>query len=98
MIRSEEPVDFHPINKIGNVVRVDRLDDAVKYVNVATQTIGFYPSERMADYRDALGAGGAQRVCPLGEAGPSTHGNPWDGMYPLHRFVHWMVNEDGVEA
>lgn len=96
VIRSEEPVDFHPINKIGNVVRVDRLDDAVKWVNVATQTIGFYPPERMADYRDRLGAGGAQRVCRLGEAGPSTVGNPWDGMYPLHRFVNWMVNEDGA--
>ncbi|WP_310532009.1 acyl-CoA reductase [Novosphingobium sp.] len=96
VIRSEEPVDFHPINKIGNVVRVDSLDDSVKWVNVATQTIGFYPSERMADYRDRLGAGGAQRVCPLGEAGPSTVGTPWDGMYPLHRFVNWMVNENGV--
>ncbi len=98
VIRSDAPVDFHPINKIGNVVRVDSLDDAVKYVNVATQTIGFYPPERMADYRDRLGAGGAQRVCRLGDAGPSTVGNPWDGMYPLHRFVHWMVNEDGVES
>lgn len=96
VIRSEEPVDFHPINKIGNVVRVDALDDAVKYINVATQTIGFYPPERMAVYRDALGAGGAQRVCPLGDAGPSTWGTPWDGMYPLHRFVHWMVNENGI--
>ncbi|UVO54294.1 acyl-CoA reductase [Sphingomonas sp. SUN039] len=96
VIRSDAPVDFHPINKIGNVVRVDRLDDAVKYVNVATQTIGFYPFDRIADYRDRLGAGGAQRVNHLGEAGPSTAGNPWDGMYPLHRFVHWMVNEDGV--
>ncbi|MEO7384007.1 MAG: acyl-CoA reductase [Novosphingobium sp.] len=98
VIRSEEPVDFHPINKIGNVVRVDSLDDAVKWVNVATQTIGFYPSARMADYRDRLGAGGAQRVCPLGEAGASTVGNPWDGMYPLHRFVHWMVNENGIDG
>ena len=98
VIRSDEPVDFHPINKIGNVVRVDALDQAMKYVNVATQTVGFYPPERMADYRDQLGAGGAQRVCRLGEAGPSTVGNPWDGMYPLHRFVHWMVNEDGCAS
>jgi hypothetical protein len=52
----------------------------------------------MADYRDQLGAGGAQRVCPLGEAGPSTVGNPWDGMYPLHRFVNWVVNEDGTPS
>ncbi len=96
VIRSEAPVDFHPINKIANVVRVDSLNDAVKWVNVATQTVGFYPPERMPDYRDLLGAGGAQRVCQLGDAGPSTVGNPWDGMYPLHRFVHWMVHEDGV--
>jgi Acyl-CoA reductase (LuxC) len=96
VIRSDAPVDFHPINKIGNVVRVDHLDQAVRYVNVATQTIGFAPETRMADYRDRLGAGGAQRVCRLGDAGPSTVGNPWDGMYPLHRFVHWMVHEDGT--
>ena len=98
VIRSEEPVDFHPINKVANVVRVDRLDDAVKYINVATQTVGFYPFDRMADYRDRLASGGAQRIVHLGEAGPSTIGNPHDAMYALHRFVHWMAHEDGVEA
>ena len=96
VIRSEEPVDFHPINKTANVVRVDSLDDAVKWVNVATQTVGFYPFERMPVYRDRLAAGGVQRVVHLGEAGPATIGNPHDAMYPLHRFVHWMVHEDGV--
>lgn len=95
VIRSDEPVDFHPINKTANVVRVDKLDDAVKWINVATQTVGFYPFNRMADYRDHLAAGGAQRIVHLGEAGPSTIGNPHDAMYPLHRFVHWMAHEDG---
>jgi hypothetical protein len=95
VIRSEEPVDFHPINKTANVVRVDTLDDAVKYINVATQTVGFYPFARMADYRDRLASGGAQRIVHLGEAGPSTIGNPHDAMYPMHRFVHWMTHEDG---
>jgi Acyl-CoA reductase (LuxC) len=97
VIRSDEPVDFHPINKTANVVRVDSLDDAVRWVNVATQTVGFYPFGRMADYRDRLASGGAQRIVHLGEAGPSTIGNPHDAMYPMHRFVHWMAHEDGVE-
>lgn len=97
VVRSSEPVDFHPINKTANVVRVDSLDDAVKYINVATQTVGFYPFERMPDYRDRLASGGAQRIVHLGEAGPSTIGNPHDAMYPLHRFVHWMAHEDGCE-
>lgn len=96
VIRSDEPVDFHPINKTANVVRVDSLDDAVKWVNVATQTIGFYPFDRMPDYRDRLASGGAQRVTHLGEAGGSTIGNPHDAMYPMHRFVHWMAHEDGM--
>jgi hypothetical protein len=95
VIRSDEPVDFHPINKTANVVRVDTLDDAVRHVNVATQTVGFYPFDRMAAYRDRLASGGAQRIVRLGEAGPSTIGNPHDAMYPLHRFVHWMAHEDG---
>jgi hypothetical protein len=95
VIRSDEPVDFHPINKIANVVRVDSLDDAVRYINVATQTVGFYPFDRMADYRDRLASGGAQRIVHLGEAGPSTIGNPHDAMYAMHRFVHWMAHEDG---
>jgi hypothetical protein len=98
VIRSDEPVDFHPINKTANVVRVERLDDAVKWINVATQTVGFYPFDRMAAYRDRLASGGAQRIVHLGEAGPSTIGNPHDAMYPLHRFVHWMAHEDGKPA
>ncbi|HTV94773.1 MAG TPA: acyl-CoA reductase [Steroidobacteraceae bacterium] len=97
VIRSEEPVEFHPINKTANVVCVPSLDEAVRHVNVATQTVGFYPFDRMADYRDRLASGGAQRIVHLGEAGPSTIGNPHDAMYPLHRFVHWMAHEDGCD-
>lgn len=94
-IRSEEPVDFHPLRKTSNVVCVPSLQEAMKYVNVATQTVGVYPFNRMSELRDQLASGGAQRVVRLGEAGPSAIGNPHDAMYPLHRFVHWMVNEDG---
>ena len=97
-IRSEEPVDFHPLRKTSNVVCVPDLMEAMKYVNVATQTVGVYPFNRMAELRDHLASGGAQRVVRLGEAGPAAIGNPHDAMYPLHRFVHWMANEDGCEG
>jgi hypothetical protein len=98
VIRSDEPVEFHPINKTANVVCVPSLDEAVRFVNVATQTVGFYPFDRMPAYRDGLASGGAQRIVHLGEAGPSTIGNPHDAMYPLHRFVHWMAHEDGCDT
>ncbi len=97
-IRSEEPVDFHPLRKTSNVVCVDSLQAAMKYVNVATQTVGVYPFSRIPELRDHLASGGAQRTVRLGEAGPSAIGNPHDAMYPLHRFVHWMAHEDGCEG
>lgn len=95
VIRSDQPVDFHPVGKTANVVRVDRLEDALRYVNVATQTVGIYPFERAFELRDGLAGGGVQRVVRLGDCGGSCAGAPHDATYPLHRFVHWVAHEDG---
>lgn len=94
VLLSERPVDFHPTHKTANVVRVPSLDDAVRYVNVATQTVGVYPFDRKAALRDRLASAGAQRVCRLGTANDHVLGSPHDAMYPLQRFVHWMGDDD----
>jgi hypothetical protein len=93
VVRSDDPVDFHPDRKVVNVVPVRRLEDAVKHVTVATQTVGVYPAARKGELRDALAAAGAQRIATLGDAGTEM-GLPHDGFYPLHRFVRW-VNDEG---
>jgi Acyl-CoA reductase (LuxC) len=95
VVRSDEPVDFHPINKTANVVQVKSLEDALKYVNVATQTVGVYPPARQVALRNGLASGGAQRIVRLGDAGGQSIGAPHDAMYVMHRFVHWIVHEDG---
>jgi hypothetical protein len=94
VILSDRPVDFHPTNKTSNVVMVDSLEDAVAYVNVATQTIGVYPWERKAILRDRLASAGGQRVCRVGTANMHVAGSPHDAMFPLQRFVHWMGDDD----
>jgi hypothetical protein len=94
VILSDTPVNFHPSNKTSNIVMVDSLDDAIRYVNVATQTIGIYPYERKAQLRDRLAAAGAQRLCRLGTANAHALGSPHDAMYPLQRLVHWMADDD----
>ena len=94
VILTPSPVDFHPSHKTANVVHVDSLDDAVRYVNVATQTIGIYPAARKAEMRDRLASAGAQRVVRLGSAAKHVMGGPHDAMFPLQRFVHWMSDED----
>ena len=73
---------------------VDSLDDAVAYVNVATQTIGIYPWARKALLRDRLASAGGQRVCRVGTANMHVAGSPHDAMFPLQRFVHWMGDDD----
>jgi Acyl-CoA reductase (LuxC) len=95
VVRSDEPVDFHPINKTANVVQVKSLEEALKYVNVATQTVGVYPPARQVELRNGLASGGAQRIVRLGDAGGQSIGAPHDAMYVMHRFVHWIVHEDG---
>ncbi|MDF0545358.1 acyl-CoA reductase [Sphingobium sp. H39-3-25] len=94
VILTDEPVDFHPSNKTANVVHVPSLDHAIRYVNVATQTIGIYPPSAKRAMRDRLASAGAQRVVRLGGAAKHVMGGAHDGMLPLQRFVHWMSDED----
>lgn len=94
VILSDRPVDFHPMGKTANVVMVPTLDDAVRYVNVATQTIGVYPAERKVGLRDRIASAGGQRLCKLGGANKHALGGPHDAMFPLQRFVIWMKDED----
>jgi len=94
VVLSDRPVDFHPTNKTSNVVMVESLDEAIQYVNVATQTVGVYPWARKADLRDPLAGAGAQRVCRVGTANRHVPGGPHDAMFALQRFVHWMGDDD----
>ena len=94
VIRSDEPVDFYPSAKTVNVVRVESLGDAVRYINVSTQTVGIYPNSRRHVMRDRLASAGVQRVVSLGSATSMIPGFPHDGFYPLHRFVRWVNDED----
>jgi hypothetical protein len=93
VVRSDEPVDFHPEHRTVNVVRVNDLAEGVANANVATQTVGVYPPARKEALRDSLAAMGVQRIVPLGGAGSVETGLPHDGFMPLARFVRWVTDE-----
>jgi hypothetical protein len=93
VVRSPEPVEFHPEGKIVNIVPVPRLADAVAYATVATQTVGVYPPHRKPELRDALAAAGVQRIVPLGAAAGPPAGLPHDGFYPMQRLMRWVNDE-----
>jgi hypothetical protein len=94
VILTDEPVGFHPSGKTANVVHVKALEDAIRHVNVATQTIGIFPEETKATLRDRLANAGAQRVVRLGSASKHVGGSPHDAMFPLQRLVHWISQEN----
>ncbi|MFD6858685.1 acyl-CoA reductase [Rhodococcus sp. NPDC060090] len=94
VVRSPEMVDFHPNFKTVNVIPIAQLRDAASYATVATQTVGVYPAHRKAEIRDHLATAGVQRLVKLGGALRGSMGGPHDGMYPLHRMVNWVVDDD----
>jgi hypothetical protein len=94
VILSDRPMEFHPTNKTSNVVLVPTLEDAVRYINVATQTIGVYPWHRKRELRDRVASAGGQRLCRVGTANSHVPGGPHDAMFALQRFVHWMADDD----
>lgn len=94
VIRSDEPVDFYPDNKIVNVVIVPELFDAVRYATVATSTVGVYPFERKDEVCDELCSSGVQRVVNLGQALTKGKGVPHDGFWVLNRYMRWVTKEE----
>jgi hypothetical protein len=74
-------------------VPVKDLKDALRYVNVATQTVGVFPTQRKSGLRDLLASAGVQRVVELGNAMRIEAGLPHDGFLPLSRFVRWLNDE-----
>jgi len=96
VVLSQEPVDFHPDGKVVNVVAVPSLDDALRQVTVATQTIGIYPAARAGQLRDRLASAGMQRLVALGAVATKVPGVPHDGFYPLQRLVRWLVDDSGA--
>ena len=94
IVRSEDPVSFFPDCRTVNVVPVKSLADAVRFANVATQTVGVYPAHRKAEVRDRLADYGAQRIVELGYCTDVPPGGPHDGTYELNRLVRWVADED----
>jgi hypothetical protein len=96
VVRSDEPVDFHPHGKLVNVVQVDDLAHALRHVTVATQSVGIYPISRARTLRDGLASAGAQRLVPLGAVHvfEGYGGVPHDGSWPVNRFMKWVSQTD----
>ncbi len=93
--RIDDVVDFYPklSGRVANLVPIDDVADAGRFVNAYTQTVGVYPEELKLRLRDELPLFGAQRFVTLGYAMTANPALPQDSIEPLRRMVKWIVDE-----
>jgi hypothetical protein len=91
----DEVVDFYPrlSGRVANLVPIDDIAAATRFVNFSTQTIGIYPESLKLRLRDELPLFGAQRLVTLGYAMTANPGLPQDAIEPTRRMVKWIVDE-----
>jgi len=91
----DDVVDFYPrlAGRVANLVPIDDISEAGRFVNAYTQTVGVYPEELKTKLRDELPLYGAQRFVTLGYAMTSNPGLPQDAIEPVRRMVKWIVDE-----
>lgn len=93
-----EPVGFavQLENRTINIVPVDSLDEALKFCDAYTQTVGIYPESVKAELNNKLPLHGVQRIVSLGYATAGVPGLPADAIEPLRRACKWIVDEETV--
>lgn len=94
--QQSEPVEFKDelSGRVVNLVPVDRIEDALKWVTTSTQTIGVYPESLKERIRDRCALQGVQRLTTLGCATNEAEGYPHDGIELFRRMVRWVVIEN----
>lgn len=80
----------HPLSRTIYIYPVKKLEQALNYVNRATQTVGVHPRKLKKRYREELTKRGVDRVTDVGKMGYFALGAPHDGIYPLSRMVRWV--------
>jgi len=89
-----EQVDFPKLlyGRVGNIVPLDTIDDAVSSFTAATQTVGIYPESLRRRLRDRAALMGGQVFQPVGYAITGTMAAPQDGIEPERRMCRWVVD------
>jgi acyl-CoA reductase-like NAD-dependent aldehyde dehydrogenase len=98
--QNDDPVPFaqHLACRTANVIPVKSVDDAIKRINSATQTIGVYPNSLRDRIRDRLALQGGQMFVPLGYVARLNSTGPMDGIEPERRMLKWISDQAPNES
>ena len=89
-----EQVDFPQLlyGRVGNLVPMDNIEDAVEFFTAMTQTVGIYPDSLRVKLRDRAALTGGQMFVPVGYAISGTICSPVDGVEAERRMCRWIVD------
>ncbi len=87
--QGEFDMEDHPMWRLIVVRRVDKLEDALKYLSSSVVTVGIYPEARRTELRDRVAACGVSNVVELGKSERMIPGAPHDGMMVYAELVDW---------
>ncbi len=93
----DEPVEFSDLlcNRTANLVPIASVEDALKRINSASQTVGVYPDRLKEEIRDTLAIQGAQHIVSLGEVMAMGVLGPQDGLETERRMLRWIRDMNG---
>jgi hypothetical protein len=88
----DEVVEFSDIlsKRTANLVPVASVEDALKRITAASQTVGVYPDALKLQIRDALAIQGAQHIVSLGKVTQVGSIGPQDGLQVERRMLKWI--------
>jgi len=89
-----EQIDFPDLlyGRVGNIVPVESIDEALSYFTSATQTVGVFPDSLRQRIRDRGAIAGGQNFIPVGHAVTGSMAAPQDGIEPERRMCRWVVD------
>jgi hypothetical protein len=89
-----EQVDFPKLlyGRVGNLVPVDNIEEALDRFTASTQTVGVYPDTLRVKLRDRGALMGGQMFMPIGYAITGSICGPIDGLEAERRMCRWVVD------
>ena len=74
------------------VLPVSDMGDVIEQIRPGAQTLGLLLNdERRVAFAEKAAAAGIARITAIGKM--SLYDNPWDGLFPMERFVRWVSLE-----
>jgi len=89
VVKGEFDMMDHTLSRMVIVRQVDRLEDALSYLNESVSTVGVFPESRRLELCDRILARGVSTTYPLGMGDRMSTGLAHDGMKVYSELMDW---------